>query len=264
MASRTLGAALFRLDNGSQFAQVLTPAALGENDMRHSAAGDFQDFGSRARRQPILHFGATLEGGSAVPGLAERIRDRSAHPVIAADSGRSSRVSSTRLIDAALGAWYDLETQFNSVCIGLIVEPGPAIAAVARMLIQGCYGGPLPGAIALVGYDAELLATCLELAVQSGRQVGNSADGTVCRITPAVSIEWPPMMIFLPSDDPALADCARTCRKMRAAGIAMSLDVVGAVRNRPQSDVEAVTFELAEELENFFDTYLTPYFPKLL
>jgi hypothetical protein len=25
-----------------------------------------------------------------------------------------------------------------------------------------------------------------------------------------------------------------------------------------------VTFELAEELENFFDTYLTPHFPKLL
>jgi hypothetical protein len=72
------------------------------------------------------------------------------------------------------------------------------------------------------------------------------------------------MMIFLPSDDPALADCARTCRKMRAAGIAIRLDVVGAVRNRPRSDVEAVTFELAEELENFFDTYLTPHFPKLL
>ena len=86
----------------------------------------------------------------------------------------------------------------------------------------------------------------------------------MCRITPALSIEWPAMMIFLPSDDPALAECARTCRKMRAAGIAMSLDVVGAVRNRPRSDVEAVGSELAEELENFFDTYLTPYFPKLL
>lgn len=264
MASRTLGAALFRLDNGSQFAQVLTPAALRENDMRHSAAGHVQDFSSRARRQPILHFGATLEGGSAIPGLAERIRDRSVHPVIAVNSRRSSRVSGTRLIDAALCAWSDLETQFNSVCIGLIVEPGPAIAAVARMLIQGSYGGPLPGAIALVGYDAELLATCLELAVQSGRQVGHGADGTVCRITPALPIEWPTMMIFLPSDDPTLAECARTCRKMRAAGIAMSLDVVGAVRNRPCSDVEAVGSELAEKLENFFDTCLTPYFPKLL
>jgi hypothetical protein len=226
--------------------------------MRHSAAGDLQDFGSRALRQPILHFGATL------PGLAERIRDRSAHPVIAADSGRFSRVSNTRLIDAMLGAWSDLETQFNSACIGLIVEPGPAIAAVARMLIQGCYGEPLPGAIAFVGHDADLLATCLELAVQSGRQVGNRADGTVCCITPALPIEWPPMMIFLPSDDPALADCARTCRKLRAAGIAMSLDIVGDVRNRPCSDVETVGLELAEELENFFDTYLTPYFPKLL
>jgi hypothetical protein len=232
--------------------------------MRHSAAGDFQDFSSRARRQPILHFGAALEGGSAVTGLAERIRERSAHPVIAADSGRSSRVSGTRLIAAAVGAWCDLETQFNSVCIGLIIERGPAIAAVARMLIQGCYGGPLPGAIALVGYDAELLATCLQLAVQSGRQAGNSADGTACRIASALSIEWPPMMIFLPSDDPALADCARTCRKMRAAGIAMSLDVMGAVQNRPHSDVEAVTCELADEIETFFDTYLTPYFPKLL
>jgi hypothetical protein len=232
--------------------------------MRHSAAGDFQDFGSRARRQPIVHLGANRGGCSTVPGLAERIRDRSVHPVIATVSRRTSSVSVTRGIDAALGAWYDVEAQFNSVCIGLIVEPGPAIAAVARILIQGCYGGPLPGAIALVGYDAELLATCLGLAVQSGRQVGNGANETVCRITPAQLIEWPPMMIFLPSDDPALADCARTCRKMRAAGIAIRLDVVGAVRNRPRSDVEAVTFELAEELENFFDTYLTPHFPKLL
>ena len=232
--------------------------------MRHSAAGDFQDFSSRARRQPILHFDAALEGGSAVTGLAERIRERSAHPVIVADSGRSSRVSSTRHIDAALRAWCDLETQFNSVCIGLFVERGPAIAAVARMLIQGCYGGPLPGAIALVGYDAELLATCLQLAVQSGRQAGNSADGTVCRIAPALSVEWPPMVIFLPSDDPALAECARTCRRMRTAGIAINLDVIGAVQNRPPIDVEAVGSELADELENFFDTYLTPYFPKLL
>jgi hypothetical protein len=232
--------------------------------MRHSAAGDFQDFSSRARRQPILHFGAALEGGSAVPGLAERIRDRRGHPVIDPALSQSFCKSKKSVIDAALGAWYDVEAQFNSVCIGLIVEPGPAIAAVARILIQGCYGGPLPGAIALVGYDAELLATCLELAVQSGRQVGNGAIETVCRITPAQLIEWPPMMIFLPSDDPALADCARTCRKMRAAGIAIRLDVVGAVRNRPRSDVEAVTFELAEELENFFDTYLTPHFPKLL
>jgi len=243
---------------------VLISAALGENDMRHSAAGDFQDFGLRARRQPILHFGAALEGSSAVPGLAERIRDRSGHPVIDAASRRSSRISNAKDIDAALSAWDALETQFNSVCIGLIVEPGPAIAAVARILIQGCYGGPLPGAIALVGYDAELLATCLELAVQSGRQVGNSADGTVCRIAPVLSIEWPPMMIFLPSDDPALAECARTCRRMRTAGIAMSLDVIGAVQNRPRSDIEAVGSEIAEELENFFDTYLIPYFPKLL
>lgn len=55
--------------------------------MRHSAAGDFQDFSPRARRQPILHFGAPLEGGSAVRGLAERIGERSTHRVIAADFG---------------------------------------------------------------------------------------------------------------------------------------------------------------------------------
>ena len=232
--------------------------------MRHSAAGDVQNLGSRARRQPIFHLGANLEGRSAVPGLAERIMDRSMHPVIAADSRRSTRVSGARDITAALSAWYDLETQFDSGCIGLVVEPGPATAAVARILIQGSYGGPLPGAIALVGFDVELLATCLELAVQSGRQVGNSADGTVSRIAPALSIEWSPMMIFLPSDDPALAECARTCRRMRAAGIAMNLDVIGAVQNRTRGVVEAVGCELAEELENFFDAYLTPYFPKLL
>jgi hypothetical protein len=51
---------------------------------------------------------------------------------------------------------------------------------------------------------------------------------------------------------------------MRTAGIAINLDVIGAVQNRPPIDVEAVGSELAEELENFFDTYLTPYFPKLL
>jgi hypothetical protein len=201
---------------------------------------------------------------SAVPGLAERIRDRRGHPVIDLALSQSFCKSKISLIDAALGAWYDLETQYNSVCIGLIVESGPAIAAVARILIQGGYGGPLPGAIALVGYDAELLATCLELAAQSGREVGNSANETLCRITPAVLVEWPPMMIFLPSDDPALAECARTCRRMRTAGIAINLDVIGAVQNRPPIDVEAVGSELAEELENFFDTYLTPYFPKLL
>lgn len=198
--------------------------------MSLSAAGNLKAFGSPARRQPILHLGATPEGG-----LGERIGDGTAH----------SDVSAAQSAEAALNAWYDLETQFNSVCIGLIVEPGPAIAAVARILIQGCSGEPLPGAIALVGYDAELAATCL-------------------RIAPAVSIEWPPMMIFLPSDDPALADCARMCRRMRAAGIAISLDVMGALQSRPDGDVEAVTPELARELESFFDTNLTPYFPKLL
>ena len=231
--------------------------------MRNSAAGDLRDFGSQARRQPIIQFGATLEGGSVVPGLAERFRDRSVHPVVAAGSRRSSCVSATPLTNSALGAWYDLETQFNSICIGLIVEPGSATAAVARILIQGCYGGALPGAIALVGYDADLLATCLKLAIQSGLQVGSSADENVHRIAPALSIEWPPMVIFLPSDDPALAECARACRRMRAAGFATSLDVIGAVQKKPPSDVEAVTCELAEELENFFDSKLAAPFPKL-
>ena len=232
--------------------------------MRHSAASNFQDLRSRARRQPILHLGAILEGGSAVPGLADRIRDRRWHPVIDLALGQSSCKSDTCVIDAALGAWYDLETQYNSVCIGLIVESGPAIAAVARILIQGGYGGPLPGAIALVGYDAEVLATCLQLTGQPGRQVSNSSQGAGCHITPEVSIEWPPMMIFLPSDDPALVECARTCRRIRSAGIAMSLEVMGAVQNSPHREVEAVTCELAGELGNFFDANLTPYFPKLL
>ncbi|MFO1144303.1 MAG: hypothetical protein U1E59_18400 [Amaricoccus sp.] len=193
-----------------------------------------------------------------VRGLAGQLRRRSSHPVVAAEPNAAAAAAQT---PAAIAAWKDLEARFDPGCIGIIVEPGPAATVAAAILVEGCRGGPMPGAIALVGYAAEFLATCLQLAPACER--GLDPGGDAQRRRPASTIELPPMMIFMPSDDPAIAACAHACRRLRAAGIATGLEIVGAVRERP-SDIAAVATELAGEIEAFFDANLIHYLPRHL
>lgn len=183
------------------------------------------------------------------------------------EPAQTSNRSAGPIVEKALGAWHDIEKQFDSLCIGLIAEPGPAIEAVSRILAHGRYGGPLPGAIALACHDAAFVATCLDLAGNPAWQgnVGNRAGGAGYPMAPTLPFDWPPMMIFLPADDPAIAECAHACRRMRAAGVPIRLEIMAAFHGlRTPRDVEAMATELVDELNTFFDDHLVPYFPKLL
>lgn len=218
-------------------------------------------------RQPILFLGSDA-GNFAFAEIAKRITQERGHAVTTdvATYGLGTDTLSSQNSEQALRQWRAMASEFHSACLGLIAAPGPSVVAAAQILKQSWAAGVLPGAIALLGFNTEFAATCLKLAGRSltARQSGKKA-GNVHRLLPELPVEWPPIMIFLPADDPSLAECASACRQMRAAGIPVDLEVMGSLQQgRDSASLEMTISELADELHCFFTEHLAPYFPKLL
>ena len=223
--------------------------------------------GRAAERKPILFLRTECDGNSAFPDFAERFKELSAHEVVTADDVRFPNGAPKKKHEEALENWHFIESEFHEVCLGLIAEPGSAMVSASLILRTGWTGGVLPGAIALVGYDAQFVTTCLELAGRFERSNTpcEGEAGAACMLRSQALFEWPPIMIFLPADDPALGECAHACRRMRSAGISVSLEIMRSIRNITGNiTVETTIAELIDELDNFFDAHLPPYFPKRL
>lgn len=139
-----------------------------------------------------------------------------------------------------LTAWKELETQYNSSCIGLIAT---GAGAAFQILSQGIAGAPLPGAMALLGWSAG------DLAALPGGTAPLSASAPRKAIPPL--FEWPELRVILRCESPDLGPSARVVRSLRARNIPIALEVVSDLR------------EIVEELDRFFATHLTPLFPKM-
>ncbi|RFB78154.1 hypothetical protein DYH55_17385 [Methylovirgula sp. 4M-Z18] len=141
-----------------------------------------------------------------------------------------------------------------------------AAAAVSCILADGWKGGALPGAIALIGYDQQIVSTCLTICTwsQSQGQSQNHTRMTKVGLTDPVAFEWPPLAIFIEADDPSIAECARACRKLRAANVPIRLEIVDPFSNSPAEDLtDATISEFVSEVDAFFDAHLAADFPKM-
>lgn len=155
--------------------------------------------------------------------------------------------------------WRDLEREYNSCSIGVIAATAPETKAVARMISEGFAGGPLPGAIALIGFDAALADLCRRLSERVQAPTSTAGSPTWPSVS-AMPFEWPPMIVFLPIGDPDVLACAKACRTLRAGNVPITLEIVPPARSAD----DASRGELRRELERFFATHLMPVFPKVL
>ena len=232
--------------------------------MRQSAAGDIRDCGSRARRQPILHLGANREGCSSGPGSnradqGSKCASRNCHGFAPNFQGlrySGHRCSVGRLVrrrsPVQLGLYRSDRRAWTGDCRGRPdSDPGLLRGATPRCdrlrRLRCRVAGDLPGAGSSIW--------------PSGRQHRRrNPVSHRTRVVDRVATDDDILAFGQPGPRRMCTHLPENARCRNRHG----LDVMGAVQNRPHCDVQAVACELAEELENFFDTYLTPYFPKLL
>lgn len=134
-------------------------------------------------------------------------------------------------------------------------------------MIEGWKGGPVPGAIALLGGDSQLAASFLAMEAQSRHLHGGTLrddEKNLPHLAPPVPLEWPPLVLFLASDDPQRGECAQACRRMRALGIPARLEVIETLSNTETSELgETGLVVLAAELHGFFASHLVADFPRV-
>ena len=222
----------------------------------HSAFAGATPVGFGTRRRRILLFG-DLESDSSMSQALAHAFGRFAK--IADVAGRDDATPAS--VESLLDLWQRAEAETHSVSLGLVVGKGLGSAAFAQIMITAASTNPVPGAVALIGFDRDVVKTLLTLAERSCIRQNDmasfgSADGGIARLPLA---EWPPIAIILGRNDPARRDCADACRRMNAAGIAtnmMLFDVAGA-------EPVAGAVRLAEAIDRFFADHLVADFPKM-
>lgn len=210
------------------------------------------------QRPPVLLF--TGRRGREEPNdLTRNTLSEVCDLVLAGRSQSETRSVSDDACIAFYSDWRDLEREYNSCSIGVIAATAPETDAVARIISEGIAGGPLPGAIALTGFDAAFADLCRRLSeiVQAPTSAAGRSAWAAKTTTP---FEWPPMVVFLPMGDPDVLACAKACRALRANDVPISLEIVPSVQNIDPTS----RWELCSELERFFAAHLMPVFPKLL
>ena len=210
------------------------------------------------QRPPVLLFTGRSGRGEA-SASAEHIWSEVCDLVL---SGCSPCATSSAMDDACTAfyrAWRDLECEYNSCSIGVIAVTAPETDAVARIISEGIAGGPLPGAIALARFDGTFFDLCRQLS--AGVREATGAAGKPSRtFASATPFEWPPMVVFLPTNNSDVLACAKACRTLRAGHVPINLEMVPS----GQDVDEASRQELRDELENFFAANLMPVFPTLV
>jgi hypothetical protein len=68
------------------------------------------------------------------------------------------------------------------------------------------------------------------------------------------------MIFLMPAGDRVISDCACSCSSLRAAGIPVGFEVIGpTISSAPDRGNET----LVQYLDEFFDTHLATYVPRM-
>lgn len=221
-----------------------------------------QPFAAGAPPSPLLLL-EDAQGCDAPSRYGDSIEARSVHSICRERRGASSVPHRSRTGTSALAAWSRLQECYDTSCIGLVAEPGSGLAGACSILQECLVEGTGPGAIVLLGFSSELVATCAGLAVASTTLRGSARPAASNGLTSKAALfEWPPMMIFLPEDDRSLGACAGACRALRSLGVPIRLEVMGPMRGT-EGERAGAAGELVGEMDRFFAEHLTPVFPRL-
>ncbi len=165
----------------------------------------------------------------------------------------------------ALRSWCRIGAEFSHACLGIVAEAGAATATVGDILMTGLSEGTLPGAVALLGYQADFVETCL--LISSGAMLGRpgrSAGAVPRRGFDCPVSEYPAIVMFLSASDPSLLECASACRSLRSVGFDARLEIVdGGSLSGHDLRVDTLDSNSIAELDAFFGTNLEPCFPNL-
>ena len=215
-------------------------------------------FGARNRR--ILLFGTPDNENFNLQALSDAFR-QIANVEVDPDRGEGEPAG----FDSLLRRWQRAEAETHAVSLGLVATKGPGTAAFGQIMLSGASGDPVPGAVALIGFDRVLFETLLTLAEGSCDRAGNLASvgvasGGIAR--PALA-EWPRIAIVLGRNDPARDECAEACRRMGVAGIRIDVMLVAPLVENRSGAVSCATVRLAEAIDRFFADHLVADFPRM-
>lgn len=160
-------------------------------------------------------------------------------------------VASVGINQSASKFWAEVELQYNSACVGMICWPGSGTTAIARIVESGLSGAAMPGAIAVLGYDPNVVNVLARAICRDGwaskhlNQIGSNAE-----------LELPSIAFRLQVNDPVLLEAMQKCRTLREFGIPITVDLI-------EPAVLPGDDPLTEELQEFFKRHLVEYFPRM-
>lgn len=211
------------------------------------------------KRPPILVLGAVPDD-AVVPKLAPMLREDTDRSIMTSPTMCHARDGLHSSMKAAGHAWTSLASQYNTGCLGLLVAAEAGVASALHVVSNSIPSGELPGAIALVGYEPGFGNVWHSLSTMEEIRATSMPGRTHC---PPSGSALPPLAFFLPADHKSLAECARDCRKLRASGHQVHMEVIDPFRAGTADRItEASVTELVNELGAFFEAHLLPYFPK--
>lgn len=145
--------------------------------------------------------------------------------------------------------WVKLESHSNSCSLGMVCRSGPRRQDLSGLLHDGFSGMPLPGAIAIIGCDLDLLDNLTKLCRSQARPYRIK---TISRAW--VPLELPPMLMLVDAGDRSIVQAMKTAEELQ------TLDLEIEIAISPDSDDEHRG--LNDRIRRFFETHLIRDFPR--
>lgn len=148
-------------------------------------------------------------------------------------------------------SWIKLESQSNSCSLGMVCCAGPRSGDLSRLLRDGFIGMSLPGAIAIIGCDLNLLDNVRELCRAQTRpyRIKTASQGFV-------TFELPPILMLVDAVDRSLFEAAEIAEELQL------LDVKIEIAIAPGSNSEVPVF-FNDRIRRFLETHLVRHFPRI-
>ncbi|OBZ97569.1 hypothetical protein ADU59_00730 (plasmid) [Pararhizobium polonicum] len=147
--------------------------------------------------------------------------------------------------------WLELETQFNSTCVGLVCQADSDAGELADIIARGFDGAAVPGAIVIIGCDLVLLEQILQLARQHRVPYTMRTQSGI-----SIPFEWPPILFIADITDPALVESLSIRRELSDLGVPVETTVAPDIRKIEQKFYSV-------EVRAFFQRHLVVNFPKM-
>ena len=148
-------------------------------------------------------------------------------------------------------SWNKIESRSNSCSLGMVCRSGPRSEDLSELLRDGFVGMPLPGAIAVIGCDLNLLENLTKLCQAQARpyRIKTASQGWV-------PFELPPILMLVDASDRSLVEAIKTAEELQILDVDIEIAIASG------SDGEPPVF-LTERIRRFFETHLVRHFPRI-